>query len=123
MTNWDESPIYLQVKNYIYYKIIKNDYPLGSKLPSIRKLSKELSINPNTIQKSINELQQENLVISRRGIGNFLTSKKEVVNNLKQQLITKTFELSYKQLHSLNLSEEEMLNQFKMYLKQKKSLG
>lgn len=123
MTNWDESLIYLQVKNYIYYKIIKNDYPLGSKLPSIRKLSKELSINPNTIQKSINELQQENLVISRRGIGNFLTSKKEVVNNLKQQLITKTFELSYKQLHSLNLSEEEMLNQFKMYLKQKKSLG
>ncbi|APU71872.1 hypothetical protein BI355_1567 [Companilactobacillus crustorum] len=68
-------------------------------------------------------MQQENLVISRRGIGNFLTSKKEVVNNLKQQLITKTFELSYKQLHSLNLSEEEMLNQFKMYLKQKKSLG
>ena len=44
-----DRPIYTQLLEMIEQKIITGEYPLGSKLPSVRELAAEASVNPNTM--------------------------------------------------------------------------
>ncbi len=81
---FDENlPIYLQIMDYIKLKIIKKELVEGSKLPSVRDLSTELKVNPNTIQRSYQELEREGLVYSQRGMGTFVSQDRDVLIKLR----------------------------------------
>ena len=81
----DNIPIYLQIKTFINRKIISGEYPLGTKIPSVRDLSLQLEVNINTIQKALNELVQEQIIFTKRGRGNFVTTDAHLVAQLKAQ--------------------------------------
>ena len=52
---WDlktDRPLYAQLIEQVEIRIISGIYPLGSKLPSVRDLAQEASVNPNTMQKA-----------------------------------------------------------------------
>ena len=49
----DERPIYTQLLEKIRVFIISGQYPPGSKLPPVRELAAEASVNPNTMQKAL----------------------------------------------------------------------
>ncbi len=93
-------PIYEQIierfKQLIIKEILKDD----EKIPSVRELAKELTINPNTIQKAYRELERQGYIYSVRGRGNFVSNKIEKVdvekmNNLKQEIQKSLAELIY----------------------------
>ena len=52
----DTRPIYLQIEDLIKTNIIAGVYQPGQKLPSVRDLAAEASVNPNTMQKALTEL-------------------------------------------------------------------
>lgn len=52
--------------------------PSGSRLPSVRQLAMDLSINPNTIQRAYAELEQEGLIYSIKGKGNFVADTRSI---------------------------------------------
>ena len=58
----DASPIYEQIKNGLKRLIVTGALKEGDKLPSVRSLATELAINPNTIQKAYNELENEGYI-------------------------------------------------------------
>ena len=67
----DARPIYEQIKNGLKRLIVTGALKEGDKLPSVRSLATELAINPNTIQKAYNELENEGYIYSVPGKGSF----------------------------------------------------
>ncbi len=68
----DSKPIYQQIKDGFKKLIISGVLKPGEKLQSVRSLAVELSINPNTIQRAVNELEAEGYVYSLAGKGSFV---------------------------------------------------
>ena len=69
-----KAPIYEQLKEQLRWQITMGYLAPGEALPSVRSLSSELGINPNTIQKAYREMEQEGLINSQPGRGSFVTS-------------------------------------------------
>ena len=68
----DARPIYEQVRDGFRQLILSGVLTADSKLPSVRELSAELAINPNTIQRAYRELEQEGYIVSVPGKGSFV---------------------------------------------------
>ena len=77
----DKRPIYEQVADKMQNLIINGALEPDSKLPSVRSLAVELSINPNTIQRAYSELERNGFIYSVKGRGNFVRADE----NLKQK--------------------------------------
>ena len=67
-----KDPIYLQIKNRVAELVLLGVYPPGTQLPSVRSLAGELGINPNTIQKAYQELENAGITCSVSGKGSFI---------------------------------------------------
>ena len=68
-----KAPIYEQLREQLRWQITMGFLAPDEALPSVRSLSAELGINPNTIQKAYREMEQEGLIYSRPGRGSFVT--------------------------------------------------
>lgn len=68
------TPIYEQIIEGLTREILTGLLPEGSQIPSVRELSMQLSINPNTIQKAYSELERRGLTASAPGIGRFVAA-------------------------------------------------
>ena len=83
----DSTPIYEQIKNSFRGLIIKGVMQPDEKLPSVRELASELSINPNTIQKAYTELEAEGYIYSIQGKGNYVSVREYVSGDRKERLL------------------------------------
>ena len=68
-----DKPVYFQIMEEIKLRIITGFYPIGSRLPSVRDFAEEARVNPNTMQKAMSELEREEIVISQRTQGKYVT--------------------------------------------------
>lgn len=66
-------PIYLQVADYICEKVLTGGWKDGDKLPAVKDLAVLTSVNPNTVIKALTWLQDNEILLTQRGIGYFLT--------------------------------------------------
>jgi DNA-binding transcriptional regulator YhcF (GntR family) len=78
-----ERPVYIQLIEQIQANIISGHYNPGDKLPSVRDLAAEATVNPNTMQKALSELERSGLIYTNRTSGRFITSDEEMIKNLK----------------------------------------
>ncbi len=82
------TPIYEQIIDQTQRLIASGILKEGDQLPSVRALSQELSVNPNTLQKAYSELERRGLCVSAPGNGRFVTAGafKLVGEGLKEKL-------------------------------------
>ena len=73
--------------------IVSGSLPLGEKLPSVRELSTQLTINPNTIQRAYRELEQEGYIISIPGKGSYANLSVQVDEGRKKELLSELDEI------------------------------
>jgi len=81
-----QRPIYLQIVERIQYDIVSGRYKPGERLPSVRDLALEASVNPNTMQKALSELEQGQLVYSQRTSGRFVTEDLSLIQSVREEL-------------------------------------
>lgn len=81
-----DRPIFLQIIEKIQLDIVSGIYQPGDKLPSVRELAQEASVNPNTMQKALSELERTGLVYSQRTSGRFITEDTSMIQRLKSEL-------------------------------------
>lgn len=79
-------PTYLQAANSIKRDIVTGKLSPGAKLPSVRDLAVEYTINPNTVSRVYKELEMEGVCFTRRGMGTFVTEDPERVQQLKEEM-------------------------------------
>lgn len=81
-----DRPIFIQIIEKIQLDIVSGVYAPGDKLPSVRELAQEASVNPNTMQKALSELERTGLVYSQRTSGRFITEDNVMIQQLKADL-------------------------------------
>ena len=96
-----DRPIFLQIVERIQTDIVSGRYQPGDKLPSVRDLAAEASVNPNTMQKAFAELERTGLVYSRRTSGRFITEDCHMIEQLKTSLATEKMEEFLAQMRQL----------------------
>lgn len=104
----DSRPIYEQIKDELRKLIVTGALAAEEKLPSVRALATQLSINPNTIQRAYNDLEIEGYIYSVPGKGSFASDRGNADEARKELLADKIREL-LAELRVLGVSHEELL--------------
>ena len=104
----DKRPIYEQVTEKIQTLILNGVLEPDSKLPSVRSLAMELSINPNTIQRAYSELEREGFIYSVKGRGNFVKMNENLIIKEQEKLLIK-FKENVEELRARGILKEQAL--------------
>ena len=83
----DKRPIYEQVTEKIQTLILNGVLESDSKLPSVRSLAMELSINPNTIQRAYVELERQGYIYSVKGKGSYVAENHQIREKNRQEVL------------------------------------
>ena len=90
--------------------IYREALPAGSRLPSVRQLAMDLSINPNTIQRAYAQLEKEGLIYPVKGKGNFVADTQQIKKKNREDYRRELMETVQKG-KSLGFSEEELVSE------------
>lgn len=69
----DNTPVYEQIVRQVKFAVAGKTYGPGDQIPSVRQLSVDLLVNPNTVSKAYRELDREGIIFTKRGVGLFVT--------------------------------------------------
>ena len=104
----DARPIYSQIVDNFRNQIISGILLPGEKLPSVRELAGELTINPNTIQRAYRELEMDGWIASVPGKGSFICGV-PLGPQREQLALLHTFDTTVTALLNLGTTREELI--------------
>lgn len=104
-----QKPIYAQIVDVIRLRIITGRYEPGSRLPSVRELAGEASVNPNTMQKALTELERSGLIYTVRTSGRFITEDDQKIISERSRLAAQRVEEFLGQMESLGIGRDEVI--------------
>lgn len=108
--NFDnQRPIYTQLAEMIRMCIITGIYQPGSRLPSVRELANEASVNPNTMQKALSELERTELIYAVRTSGRFVTEDEEKIASARRELAEGEVEDFLRKMRDLGIQKDEVI--------------
>lgn len=105
----NELPIYTQLVDQIKQAIAAGEIEPGARLSSVRDLSLEAGVNPNTMQRAMQQLEREDLVYSQRSSGRFVTEDRAVIDRARKNLAAEHVRRYRDAMRSLGFSEKEMI--------------
>lgn len=109
----DDRPIYIQLMEQIQLRIVSGTYTPGEKLPSVRDMASDASVNPNTMQKALTELERSGLVYSQRTSGRFITEDMVMINGIKNDLAKEQVENFLAKMEKIGFNKKETINLLK----------
>ena len=104
----DRRPIYEQILEKFRLLILSGAMEPDSRMPSVRQLAMELSINPNTIQRAYMELEQQGLIYPVKGRGSFVTGRSEIRRIGMEEILRELRETTEK-CRTFGIKEEEII--------------
>lgn len=107
------TPIYEQIIQNIKFLVITGYYKADEQIPSVRQLTSQLGVNPNTIQKAYSELERQGVIYSLSGRGNFISSDTEKLVNSKKIEILGELENVLNEAKNHNVSYDDVDNAVK----------
>ena len=100
-------PIYRQLMDTLEMRIFRGTYESGAKLPSVRELASEASVNPNTMQRALSELERKGLVSTQRSSGRTVTEDAEAVERARREKAAALARTYNEQIQSLGLTQKD----------------
>lgn len=113
-----DRPIYAQLIEKLQLDIITGHYKPGEKLPSVRDLASEASVNPNTMQKALSELERSGLVYAQRTSGRFITDDQELIKNTRNELARMQIRDFIRTMRQFDLDDDEILHLIQEIMKE-----
>ncbi len=113
----DNIPIYLQIEQYLYRQIALGKLTAGEKIPSVRKLALELTVNVNTVQRALHQMNSQGILYTKRGEGNFVTEDTKLLSETKQSLINNELEQFVQNMEEFGIGKNELVSTLENYLK------
>ena len=104
----NELPIYTQLVGHIKRAIATGELRPGEKMTPVRELSLEAGVNPNTMQRALQQLEREGLVYPQRGNGRYVTEDVDVIDGARKTLAAAHVRRYREAMRALGYSEEEM---------------
>ncbi len=113
-----DKPIYAQLMEIIQMQIVSGKYQAGGRLPSVRELAAEASVNPNTMQKALAELERNGLINTQRTSGRTVTEDHEKIRLTRAALADEYIRNFFRMMKELGYSEEEIVTLVEQILKE-----
>ena len=104
-----DRPIYAQLLERIQLQIVSGIYAPGDKLPSVRDLAAEASVNPNTMQKAFAELERSGLIETKPTSGRFVTEDKNMITQIRTQLAKEEINAFIAKMKELGFEKKDII--------------
>lgn len=106
----DNKPIYRQILDYAFNRILKGTWQPGEMIPSVRELTSELGVNNRTVLKALDELQALKVIEPRRGLGFLLAidGAEIVMKERRREFFNKAIPEIISEMKILGISPEEV---------------
>ena len=106
-------PIYSQLVEQIKLGIVSGNLLPGERLMSVRDMATEAGVNPNTMQRALQELERDGMVYSQRTAGRFVTENMQVIERAKKKFAEEQIRSFLEAMKKLGYQWEEMLSLLK----------
>lgn len=112
--------IYLQIADHICERILLKQWKADERIPAVRELAVQLEVNPNTVMRTYEFLQGQNIIYNQRGIGYFVSTDaiKNAIQYRKSEFINKELPNLFRNMYLLNMDPEELKTRFEKFKKQ-----
>lgn len=105
----NERPIYIQLVEKLRMEIVSGKLKSGEKIPSVRELALVARVNPNTMQKALQELEAEGLIYTERTNGKFVTENQEIIDKIKDELAKEKVRKYIEDMRSIGIEKDEAI--------------
>ena len=114
----DSKAIYLQISDEICNEILSSNYAENERIPSVREYATMLEVNPNTVMRSYDMLQQQNIIFNKRGIGYFVSrgAAKVIKQMRKDSFLKSDVNDFFQQLYTLNIPMERIIDMYDKFI-------
>lgn len=109
--------IYLQIADHVCDRIQLREWAPEEKIPSVRELAVALEVNPNTVMRSYEHLQQQGVIYTRRGLGYFVTEDAvaKVTALRKEQFLQEELPQFFRKLYLLGIELDELKDRYETF--------
>lgn len=107
-------PVYVQLVEQLELALLNGTFPPGSRVPPVRELAAEAGVNPNTMQRALQELESRGLLQAQRTAGRTVTADGQVLQTLRRGRAAALASEFLRQMKALGLERaqtEELLRQ------------
>ena len=116
----DNKAIYLQIAEYVCEHILLGKWKTDDKVPSVRELAVDLEVNPNTVMRTYELLQNKNIITNKRGIGFFVADDAitQVKDYRKTQFMDDELPVVFRNVYLLNIKFDELEARYNTFVKE-----
>lgn len=116
----NNKPIYLQIADFVCDKVLRNEWIAGGRIPSVRELGADLQVNPNTVMRTYDYLQGEDIIFNKRGIGYFVgeNAVPNIVKLNRTEFFSHQLPMIFSTMKALGITLDEIKSQYETFLKQ-----
>ena len=112
--------IYLQIADYICERILLKQWKTGERIPAVRELAVQVEVNPNTVMRTFEFLQGQNIIYNQRGVGYFVSPDaiKSALQYRKAEFIEKELPNIFRNIYLLDMDIDELKQRYEKFKKQ-----
>lgn len=115
----ESKAIYLQIADRLSAEILQGKYPVGERVPSVREYAAEVEVNVNTMMRSFEYLQQNDIIYNKRGVGYFVAEDaKSIIYRLqKDKFLQDDLIDFFEQVQLLDIPMYQIVEKYEAYIK------
>jgi len=114
----DSLPIYPQLVELLKRGIVSGDLLPGARLLSVREMAMEAKVNPNTMQRALQELERSGLVYSQRNTGRYVTDETRSIDETREQMAQEAVQSFIEKTKQLGFSKDNAIRIFNDTIKE-----
>ncbi|WP_343672775.1 GntR family transcriptional regulator [Chitinophaga sp.] len=113
----ESQAIYLQIADYVCEQILLEKWKAEDRLPSVRELAVQTEVNPNTVMRTCEYLQQYDIIYNKRGIGYFVASDamKRIKQLKKERFMENELPQFFRNIYLLDIELDELKTHYEKY--------
>ncbi|OMP81067.1 MULTISPECIES: GntR family transcriptional regulator [Chitinophaga] len=113
----ESQAIYLQIADHICEQILLEKWKAEDRLPSVRELAVQTEVNPNTVMRTCEYLQQYEIIYNKRGIGYFVASDamKRIKQLKKERFMENELPQFFRNIYLLDIELDELKTHYEKY--------
>lgn len=115
-----DRPVYLQLIENLEFAIISGEYAPGDKIQSVRDLAVAAAVNPNTMQRALQELEIKGLINTQRTSGRTITSDTGIIESIRKKKASEQIEHFVEDMGKLGYSRSDILDQLEKKMEESK---
>ena len=106
-----QKPIYLQIADHLSEQVLQGTLPADDRMPSVRDVATSMGVNPNTVVRTFDYLQQEEIIYQRRGVGYFVSAdaRERILAHQRREFLEEELPYIRQRMKTLGIGVEDLM--------------